>query len=79
MTDPARRDDENRPEGAAGEGGQKPEPGLEPPQEPSVNQVRHEPFPASHHDSPGGAEADQNEEADTASAAGRSPAEGGQA
>jgi hypothetical protein len=76
MTDPARRDNENRPEGAAGAGRQEPESGLEPPQEPNVNQVRHEPFPASHQDSPGGAEADQNGEADTASAAGKSPVEG---
>ena len=76
MTDPARRDDQDRREGAAGEDGHKPEPGLEPAQEPSVNQVRHEPFPASHHEGPGGTAPDQDEEADTGSAAGKSPAEG---
>lgn len=46
---------EDAPEGPADEAAedqaeQEGKPGLEPPQPPSANQVRQEPFPASHHD-----------------------------
>lgn len=79
----SRPEDEDRQEAATSDAEQ--EPGLEPPHEANVNQVRHEPIPASHHDDGHhddghghdrqAAAADRNEEAAARSATGKSPAD----